>query len=109
MLVNHVSDKGSYPKYTKKSYNSVAKISNNLIRKQVEDLNRHFSKEEIHMTNRHMKECSTSLIIREMQIKTMMRYHLTVAKMGIVKKTRNKCIEEDVEKGTFVHYWWECK
>jgi hypothetical protein len=108
----------THPKYDRELISSIYKElkkldsrkSNKPIKNWSTDLNKEFSTEEYERAEKHLKKCSTSLIIMEMQIKTALRFYLTPVRMAKLKNSDDsRCWRGCGERGTLLHCWWDCK
>jgi hypothetical protein len=108
IFVSYTSDKGLITR----TYRELKKLNspeiNEPVKKWATELNRTFSKEEIQMAKKHVKKCSPSLAIKEMQIKITLIFHFTPVRIAIIQNT-TKCWRGCGKKGILIHCWWECK
>ena len=110
IFTNPATDKGLISKIYKELKKIDFKTLNNPIKNWGTELNREFSTEEFQMAKRHLRSCSTYLVIREMHTKTTLRYHLTPVRMAKIKNTNDSlCCRGCGGRGTLIHCWWECK
>ena len=109
IFANETTDK----RLVSKVYKELLKLNTQETNNQIKKIGRryeHFSNKDIQMANTHMKKCSKSLAIREIQIKTTLKYHLMPVRMAKMDKAgNNKCWRECGERGSLLHCWWECK
>jgi hypothetical protein len=110
IFANPKSDRGLIANIYKELKKLNSRNSNNPIKKWGTELNKEFSTQEYRRAEKHMNKCSTSLIIREMQIKTTLRFHLTPVRMARIKNSGDsRCWRGCGERGTLLHCWWDCK
>jgi hypothetical protein len=110
IFTNLKSDRGLISNIYKELKRVDSRKSNNTIKKWGSELNNEFSPEQYQMAEKHLKKCSTSLFIREMQIKTTLRFHLTPVRMAKIKNSGDsRCWRGCGERGTLLHFWCDCK